>query len=52
MGLLRAVLIVSAIYAIWQVLEKRFLGNIPEPIRAKWVPMLPLALVFIVELLL
>lgn len=52
MGLLRALLIVSVIYAVWQIVDVKLLQNIPLESRAKWVPWIPIALVFVVELLL
>lgn len=52
MGLLRASLITGVIYTIWQLLEARVMHQLPDAFRAKWVPLLPLALVFVVEILL
>lgn len=52
MGLLRAALIVGVIYSLWQILEAKFLFNVPLEVRAKWVPYLPLAITFVIEVLL
>ena len=52
MGLIRASLIVSVIYSLWKFIDNRFMSNVSPETRAKWLPLLPLALVFIIEVLL
>lgn len=52
MGLIRASIITSIIYGLWKVIDTRFAPNMSPENRAKWMPLLPLVLVFVIEVLL
>lgn len=51
MGLIRAIIITSIIYSLWSIIDAKLIPNMPPETRAKWLPLLPLALVFIIETL-
>ena len=52
MGLIRASVITTIVFFIWKVVFDRLLPNIPDSMRCKVSPWVPMVTVFIIETLL
>ena len=51
MGLIRAGAVTGVAYALWKVLEEKWVSNLTPEMRCKASPWIPLLIVFLIELL-